>query len=66
LTILILSPTLHPKLFTNQELNLNGYLTIAFGAIAFMVFIMPAYATLPSVVKELKPKEWLKLMQYGI
>lgn len=65
LTILIISPALHPKLFTNQELNLYGYLTIAFGALAFMVFIIPAYVTLPSVLKELKPAEWLKLQRYG-
>lgn len=65
ITLFILSPVIFGKFFTGDELNLKGLGTILFGAFGFIVFILPAIATIPKVAKTLGVKKWLTLQRYG-
>ena len=63
ISLLIFSPSYYPKFFNEaNKLTLEGELSMAFGIIAFFIFLIESITSLPSVEQKMNEKDW-KLVQ---
>ena len=61
-----LGPVRYGKLFNEDGMvNPSGELTILLGLFGFICLMFPAYASLPEAVKQLGPKNWLRVQRVG-
>lgn len=66
LSLLIFTPAYYPKFFAEDgTLNLVGELSMLFGIIAFLVFVLVAYTAIPSVAPSLTPQRWSAVQRLG-
>lgn len=66
LSFKLLGPERYGFIFgPDGSITAHTILTIAFGAAAFLVFILPAYGSIPEVARDWGPKKWKKAQHTG-
>ncbi len=65
LSLIIFNPGYFPKLFEETTMNLQGELTMLFGALGLYLFIIPALAVFPADKKSTGMKKWRKRQRTG-
>lgn len=65
-SFLLFSPAYYPKFFQETgKLTLVGELSMLFGVLAFFVFSLVAYVSVPAVAKDMDPKRWGRVQHFG-
>jgi len=66
ISLLIFNSAYYPKFFTEAgKLNLTGELSMLFGILSIFIFSAVAVTSLPSVEKEMHPKQWKFVQRMG-
>ncbi len=66
ISLLLFSPANYPKFFLESgSLSLTGELSMLFGVLAFFIFLIVAYTSIPVVAKTMDDKVWHRTQRLG-
>lgn len=66
ISLLLFSPSYYPKFFAETgKLTMTGELSMLFGVLAIFIFSGVAVTSMPSVEKQLHPKQWKFVQRLG-
>ena len=65
-SLLLFRQVYYPKFFdASGRFNLTGELSMLFGVLAFFIFLIVAIVSIPSIEKEMQPRQWQTIQRLG-